>query len=92
MATFSITQPHQMTLAEARSAAQTVADELANKFAMTCNWVDNLMTFQRVGVSGTLALHPTEARLDVELGIMLAGFSSMMEEKLARKMKTVFAG
>lgn len=91
MADISIIQPHNMSLEDARSAAQKVADKLAEDFAVTSSWDQLVLSFQRVGVSGTLALLPSEAHLEVELGLMLKGFSSMIEEKLTRKMKSAFA-
>ena len=91
MADISITQPHAMPLEDARKAAQIVADKLAEEFAVSNSWNANVLSFERVGVSGTLALRPAEAHLEIELGIMLKGFSSMIEEKLMRKMKTAFA-
>ena len=91
MADISITQPHTMTLEAARKAAQSVADKLAEEFAVTSRWDQNVLSFERVGVSGTLALRAAEAHLELELGFMLKGFSSMIEEKLARKMQTAFA-
>ncbi len=91
MADISITQPHTMSLEEARKAAQSVADKLAEEFAVTSRWDQNVLSFQRAGVSGTLALRSAEAHLELELGLMLKGFSSMIEEKLARKMKSAFA-
>ena len=91
MADISITQQHTMSLEEARKAAQSVADKLAEEFAVSSSWDQNILSFQRAGVSGTLALRSAEAHLELELGLMLKGFSSMIEEKLVRKMKSAFA-
>lgn len=91
MADISITQRHALPLEEARKAAQRVADKLAEDFAISSSWNQNTMSFQRAGVSGTLALRPTEAHLEVELGLMMKGFSSMIEEKLTRKMQSAFS-
>ena len=90
MADISITQRHAMPLDEARRAAQSVADQLAEEFAISSSWEQNTLSFQRDGVSGRLALTPAEVHLEVELGLMMKGFSSMIEEKLTRKMKHAF--
>ena len=91
MADISITQRHALPLEEARTAAQSVADKLAEEFAISSSWAHNILSFERVGVSGTLVLRPTEAHLEVELGLMLKGFSSIIEEKLTRKMQSAFS-
>ena len=90
MADISITQRHTMPLEEARRAAQNVADELAKEFAISSRWEQDILSFERTGVSGTLALRSAEAHLEIELGSMLKGFSSMIEEKLTRKMRGAF--
>lgn len=92
MADISITQAHTLSLAEAREAAQVVADKLATEFSLSSHWDQDVLRFQRAGVSGMLVLRATEAQLDLDLGMMLKGFASMIEEKLLRKMKTAFAG
>ena len=91
MADISITQPHAMTMEDARTAAQSVADKLTAEFGITYRWEQNMLVFQRAGVDGALTLHANEAQLELKLGLMLKGFSAMIEEKLARKMKSAFA-
>lgn len=91
MADISITQPHAMTMESARTAAQGVADKLIAEFGITYRWEQNTLVFQRAGVEGALTLRANEAQLELELGLMLKGFSSMIEEKLMRKMKSAFA-
>ncbi len=92
MADISITQAHKMTLKKARAAAQKVADKMAEEFDVSSVWEENVLTFNRSGVNGTLTVFEKEARVDITLGFMLRAFASTIETKVALNMKKVFSG
>ena len=90
MADIEIIQPHGMTPAAARAAAQQVADKVAADFGMECRWDGPVLRFERSGVDGTLVVGESDARLEIRLGLMMKAFAPMVQDKLARKMQKVF--
>lgn len=91
MADISIKQEHQLSLQQAKEAAQKVADKMASDFEMTTQWDDDILSFKRSGVAGTLALREQEAQIDITLDFMFKVFAGTLEEKVARNMKKFFA-
>jgi len=91
MADINIVQEHNLAPEQARAAAQQVADKLAEQFELECRWDGDVLRFERSGVDGTLTLEPTQARLQIALGFLFSAFASQIEDKVAAKMRTVFA-
>jgi putative polyhydroxyalkanoate system protein len=91
MADINIVQEHNLAPEQARAAAQQVADKLAEQFELECRWDGDVLRFERSGVDGTLTLEPSRARLHIALGFLFSAFSSQIEDKVAAKMRTVFA-
>lgn len=92
MADITIIHDHTLSMADARQAAQKVADQMVADYEMVASWDGDVLTFKRSGVSGTLALETGRAQLDIELGFMLKAFASKIEEQVGRNMQKVFAG
>lgn len=90
MSDISIKQEHQLPLQQAKDAAQKVADKMATEFDMTTQWDGDVLSFQRSGVAGTLALSEKEAQIDITLDFLFKAFASTLEEKVARNMKKFF--
>lgn len=91
MADINIIQDHTLSMEQARVAAQKVADEMVADYEMVAEWSGDVLSFKRTGVSGTLALAENQARLEIELGFMLKGFASKIEEKVTKNMQKVFS-
>ncbi|WP_293776298.1 polyhydroxyalkanoic acid system family protein [uncultured Oxalicibacterium sp.] len=90
MADISIRRTHQLAPEAARDAAQQLADRMVNEFEMQTEWQGDVLSFQRSGVSGTLALQGQEAQVDVTLDFLFKAFASTLEEKIVRNMDRVF--
>ena len=91
MADITIVQDHAMAMDEARAAAQKVDDQMVIDYEMVAEWQDDVLNFKRTGFSGTLALTPGRAELEISLGIMLKGFSRKIEEQVTKNMAKVFS-
>lgn len=91
MPDISITQAHTMSLQQSKQAAQLVADQMVAEFDMSTAWQDDVLSFAREGLSGTLVLRDNAAQIDVTLGMLFKTFAPMIEEKLNRKMAKAFA-
>jgi putative polyhydroxyalkanoate system protein len=90
MADITIVQQHVLSMDDARSAAQKVADQMQTDYEMSWEWQGDVLVFQRSGFSGTLALAEGEATLELSLGIMLRGFAKKIEEQVTKNMAKVF--
>lgn len=87
-----ITQAHKLSEKKARAAAQKVADQIAQEFDVVSEWEGNVLRFRRTGVSGKLILAEKEAQIEISLGFLFKAFAPTIQQKVATKMKTVFAG
>ena len=90
MGDITIVQQHVLSMDDARSAAQKVADQMQTDYEMSWEWQGDVLVFQRSGFSGTLALAEGEATLELSLGIMLRGFAKKIEEQVTKNMAKVF--
>jgi putative polyhydroxyalkanoate system protein len=90
MADINITQKHALPHDKAKAAAQKIADKLAQKYDMESEWDGDVLLFKRSGVSGKLAIHEAEARLEITLGFLFKAFSGKIEEEVGRNMRRVF--
>ncbi len=90
MADISITQTHKLPHKNARAAAQTVADQLADEYEMALEWIGDVLHFKRSGVSGKLLLLETEATLEISLDFLFKAFAPTIEQKVAAKMAKIF--
>lgn len=91
MADISIIQRHTLPHHHARAAAQHVADQLAQEYDMAAEWDGDVLLFNRAGVTGSLTLTEQEAHVEISLGFLFKAFAAVIEEKVAAKMRKVFA-
>lgn len=91
MADISITQSHRLPHSKAKAAAQKVADQMAAEYDMAAEWNGDVLKFKRTGVSGSLKVSDKDATLEISLGFLFKAFAPTIEEKVAAKMKKVFA-
>ena len=90
MPDISITCQHKLSHQEAKAAVQQLADKLAERYDVSSAWSGDVLSFTRSGVSGTLEVSATQARLDIELGLGLKFFASAIEEQADKSLKKVF--
>jgi putative polyhydroxyalkanoate system protein len=92
MADISIVQEHGLSPDMARAAAQTVADKMAAEFGLALQWEGDVLRFGRSGVNGALTLEAQRAVMRIELGFPMGMMASVIESKVAEKMRKVFGG
>ncbi|HCE08041.1 MAG TPA: polyhydroxyalkanoic acid system protein [Oxalobacteraceae bacterium] len=92
MADISITQKHKLSHKKAKAAAKKVADKMAEEYDLESAWEGDVLVFKRSGVSGTLEVHATEARLEITLGFLFKAFASKIEVQVHKNMQKIFAG
>ena len=71
MADISLKRTHALGLKGARTAADKMAERLAEKFALQASWSGHTLNFTGSGVNGTLVVTEIQIDLEVTLGFML---------------------
>jgi len=90
MATITIAKKHQLSHKKAKEAAQHIADDLAKRFDLRCEWHGDDVTFERSGVSGQLHVGKSEVRLDCQLGLLLSMLKPTIEDYVHRDFDKYF--
>ncbi len=90
MSRIAIRRGHGMTLAKAKAAASRVAAELQGDYQLTTSWTGNTLSFEKVGLAGTLRLSAKSLELDLELGFLFALLRSQIEARLLEELDAVF--
>jgi putative polyhydroxyalkanoate system protein len=88
-----IHRDHKLGLAKARKVAWAWAEEVEEKFDMTCTVIEGKTTdtveFSRTGVYGRLIVAADHFDLDAKLGFLLGAFSKTIEAEIERNLDTL---
>ena len=90
MATIAIAKKHDLSHPRAKEAAQKIADDLAQRFDLNCEWKGDRIEFERAGVSGALHVGKSEVRLDCQLGFLLSMLKPTIEDAVNRDFDKYF--
>jgi putative polyhydroxyalkanoate system protein len=91
MADIDIKRPHDMSMKDARAAAEKMAAHLGKKFGLKGGWEGDTMHFDRPGVQGSLHLTAKHLALTVKLGFMLTLMRGSIEEAVHEELDKLFA-
>lgn len=83
-------QAHDLGLDKARELAQQWMDDAAKKLGLSCQHVrgdaQDTITFERMGVNGTMLVSGTGFDLDIKLGMMMSAFKPLIEAEVAKNL------
>ena len=95
MADIHIQREHGLGLAEARKIAFKWAEQVEEKFDMECTYeegkTEDLVSFTRSGVSGTLVVTKDSFDLNARLGFLLGAFKDKIESEIVKNLDTLIA-
>jgi len=95
MADIHIQREHGLGLAEARKIAFKWAEQVEEKFDMECTYeegkTEDLVSFTRSGVSGTLVVTKDSFDLNAKLGFLLGAFKDKIEGEIVKNLDTLIA-
>lgn len=95
MADIQIARTHDMGLAQARKVALQWAEQAEEKFDMACTYEEgqseDLLSFSRSGVSGTLAVTQDSFELNAKLGFLLSAFREKIEGEIVKNLDALIA-
>jgi putative polyhydroxyalkanoate system protein len=81
---------HSMPAAEAQQAADKLASDLAEKFAINFGWQGDHIHFERSGVHGTITVRENEIRIKATLGLMLIFLKPLIENEITQYLENHF--
>jgi len=84
MSNIDIRHKHSLAPAQARDAVQDVADKLAERFGVECDWSGDTLNFSRSGVDGHIALEPDQLHVTAKLGFLLGAMKGPIEAEIRR--------
>ena len=90
MSTIDILAFHTLSHEEALNAADELSVDLAEKFGIDYGWDDEMINFERPGVSGQIQVKETELRIQADLGFLLMMLKSPIEQEIMRYLKEHF--
>jgi putative polyhydroxyalkanoate system protein len=91
MADIDIRRAHGMGLAQARAAADQMAEKLGRKFGLKGEWDGDELHFQGTGVTGKLIVDAKDVVLSVVLGFLLKAMKPSIEKAVQHELDSLFA-
>lgn len=95
MANLHILRKHALGLAHARHVAFQWAEQVEAEFGMACTYeegrTEDMVSFTRSGVSGTLHVTGEKFELDAKLGFLLGAFKDRIESEIVKNLDTLLA-
>lgn len=90
MADIQIERTHALGLAKARKLAFQWAEQAEAQLDMACTYEEgstgDTVSFERSGVSGTLAVTASEFRLEAKLGFLFSAFKGKIEAEISKNL------
>jgi putative polyhydroxyalkanoate system protein len=90
MSGIDIRHNHSLPLDQARNAVDEVARKLSERFEIDCEWVDDVLHFNRAGVEGTIELAPKQVHIAAKLGFLMSAFRGPIEQEIRRVLSEKF--
>ena len=95
MADIRIHRAHELGLPKARKIAWKWAEEVEEKFGMSCTVVEgdfsDTVEFTRSGCSGTLVVAEDHFDLNAKLGFLLGAFKERIESEIVKNLDELLA-
>lgn len=95
MADIHIERAHHFSMAKARKIAFEWAEQVEAEFDMACTYEEgddeDVVTFVRTGVKGTLRVCAKRFELDAHLGFLLGAFKDRIENEIVKNLDQLMA-
>ena len=95
MADIQIQRTHGLGLPQARKIAFKWAEQVEEKFDMACTYeegeTEDLVSFSRAGVTGTLTVTMEHFELNARLGFLLGAFKEKIEGEIVKNLDALIA-
>ncbi len=96
MPDLSIHRSHALGMAKARKVAFAWAEKAESQFDMACTYeegkTEDLVTFKRSGVNGTLTVTKDRFDLNAKLGFLLGAFKDRIQGEIEKNLDELLGG
>ena len=91
MATIDITRTHALSIDDAKTKAESLANSMAQKFGISWKWEGNTIHFDAPsgaakGTKGQVAVSDKDVRVAIDLPFMLRVMKGTIEDKVNEKL------
>jgi putative polyhydroxyalkanoate system protein len=90
MPQINISRKHSLSRDKARRAAESVAEQLNDRYQLHYSWEGDSLHFKHVGLKGHLELNESEVRIKINLGIMMLALKPALEQEIHLYMNEIF--
>lgn len=90
MSTIDIRSLHTLNHDAALNAADELAQDLAQKFAIDYGWDGDVIHFERPGVHGQIEVHDQRIEIRAHLGFLLIMLKPAIEQEIVRYLREHF--
>lgn len=90
MSTIDIRSRHTLPHDDAQTAADELAQDLAEKFAIDYGWDGDVIHFERPGVHGQIVVHGERIEIQAHLGFLLIMLKPAIEQEIVRYLREHF--
>lgn len=95
MSNIHIERKHHFSFKKARQIAFAWAEQAEDEFGMECTYeegdTEDLVSFTRSGVNGTLRVCDQRFELDAQLGFLLGAFKGSIETEIVKRLDDLLA-
>lgn len=91
MSDIKLHHSHELGLAKARQLTQEWMDDAARRLGLNCQLetgqAHDTVTFERMGIHGSMVVSGDSFDLQVKLGMMMSAFKPMIEAEIERNLQ-----
>ncbi|MBA4110378.1 MAG: polyhydroxyalkanoic acid synthase [Leptothrix sp. (in: Bacteria)] len=95
MADIKIQRSHALGMDKARALAQDWMGDAAKQLGLNCQMVqgddEDIISFERMGVTGQMKVRADAFELDTKLGMMMSAFKPLIEAEIDRNLANILA-
>jgi putative polyhydroxyalkanoate system protein len=86
-----IKKTHNKSLEEAQAIADSLAQDLADKFSIEYGWDGDTLVFERLGVHGEIDVDENVVHVRAKLGFLISYLQPAVEKEIHRYLDEHFA-
>lgn len=91
MPIIKITRDHRKPLSDAKSAIESLAKDIAERFSIDYEWDGYTLHFQRIGVSGQIGITATRVQVHVDISFLMIPIKSAIEDEIRVHLEREFS-
>ncbi|MCG6942114.1 MAG: polyhydroxyalkanoic acid system family protein [Thiohalocapsa sp.] len=91
MSIIHIVRTHTLSLADAKTEVERIAQRIESDYGAEYEWEGDTLCFARTGVSGQITVSDNSLDLTIQLGLLLSAIAGQIEQQIAAKVDETLA-